>query len=214
MAKTFDEILSEGLSERLGELDSLMSDWITEITARDRIQSLFIVRAYAHLEGGVKTGVNIYLKAHTTKVVSELTTGYWYWREKSVIDRCLSSLSTWSNVGAARVVLTALAKKNVRLIDTTHEYNQMYSDKICEIYKGLGICPDRVNKHSVILDDLVRKRHIVAHGTGEIPLMDHVSLRKYHDAVDETLSDLYLQLCQAYPDGTRRRQSPRIVKVS
>ena len=206
MPKTFEELLSDKISARLNELDEIGETWIKYPALRDSVESLFVVRAYAHLEGSVKESANMYLDLYAGMPAHKLKPSYWLLRERAAFDRAVAETKPFTQISATKSVLGAMKSRTVKRIDIVHEYNQMYSDRIVEIYVGLGLSTSKIRHHSITLDDIVRKRHLVAHGNGLLPKLGSTTIRRFRDAVDETLIDLWAQLCVAHSGSTLKKR--------
>lgn len=204
MAKTFEEILSDKISDRLAELDELKGLWLKEPTLRLTLDPLFIVRCYAHLEGGIKESVNYFISVHATKSADLLKPSYLLWRERSAILEVLSSVDVFNPVALDAAITSKMQSKSIRQLSVYHEYNQMRSDNIMEIYNGLTLSWSQSSTGELIVNDLVRKRNMIAHGSGILSPLDVVQLNQYKDAVESILTDLWVQLCGIYPDGLRK----------
>jgi 3',5'-cyclic AMP phosphodiesterase CpdA len=205
MARTLEETLADELDRRLNELDYLFAFHIKYRDLRYHFQNLILVRAYAHLEGGVKAMVNAYLNSQKSEPAHKFRPHYWFWRERGAIRSAVESVDRWSKVAASRAVIEVLKNKTVREIEVYTEYNQMDPKALLEIYRGLGLNDEVVSKYRLLIDDLRRKRNLVSHGNGELSDLSDEQLRKYKDVVELILIDLWSKLSEAQGIGLLRR---------
>jgi hypothetical protein len=170
MPKSFDKIVEEEIDVRLDEIDKLRLhlDSVTDRDVRGYLASLLIVRLYAFLESGVKDIINLYIRAHGSKIasVAELQPRYIVWRYSKDILGHVSTFSHDTKLLKLDSEVLLLLKGNVtpREISERVEYSTMNAEALQTIYIGCDLDTALIDAHVAEINQLCHRRHDVAHG--------------------------------------------------
>lgn len=195
-----DSSISRAIDWRMAEVKLLVLHANScDAIMKDIMYQLTVARLYAHLEGGVKEIVNLYLNWIDRRQVkvSDLRSEMKVWRMSKEFRARLESLSNAELIAVGEMSSDFWASSRLKPIAVSREYSSMTHEALTEIYKGLGLCRDHIALKRPELYLLHNRRNPVAHGepmSAEARATYQSMLQQMCNLVSETLYDLSIQL--------------------